>query len=144
MSNPSPPTRSATDDHVRHPCRSWLKNPTYAAALPLFLTNAILPEAENGWSNESVLPMGMAYQAGVEDCQIVPPIAPPPPAAAAGFDCVQPKSCLIVGGSEASTRLFIDSQPGSFVKSSRTWTSSSCALSGGVSNRTTMTTTAIE
>src|SRR5262245_6765367 len=97
----------------------------YAAALPLFLTNAILPDAENGSSKFSGLPRGMAYHAGVVDCQIVPPI----------FPSRHPKSCLIVGGSDASMRLLYDSQPGSAEKSSRTCTRGSSAIARVTASR---------
>ena len=54
-----------------------MKNPRYAApALPLSGMNAMRQEKENLSLKLRGLLNGMAYQAGVRDSQILPPISP--------------------------------------------------------------------
>ena len=116
-------SRSAIEFHGRQPCRLELKRPKYA---PLFLpgTIAMLPEAENRSLNDSGLPNGRPYHAGVVDMKMRPPISPGRWLACFVGD--QPKSWTIVGLFSPTTRFCQPSQPGSSEKSCRTCTSPAC------------------
>src|SRR5688500_1422805 len=99
--------RIAIEFHGRQPCLSELKNPKYAPS-PSSFGIAIVPDAENLSLNDSGLPIGIPYHAGVVDIQIFPPISPG--LSVACVVGVQPKSCVIVGLPSPTTRFCHPSQ----------------------------------
>src|SRR5436190_24378739 len=97
--------RTANEFQGRQPCRAELKNPKYAPPVQVLADMIVSrPEADIGSSSESAFSSFIPYQAGVRVRATTPPISP-----ALSAPARQPKSCLTVGPSSASTRLFTPS-----------------------------------